>query len=71
MENKNTTNDSAALGIGRSIVSRSKNFLSGLKVAAKSTGSKFKNNLRSINASRKVVVAENDKQRRIEENIKE
>ena len=71
MENKNTTNDSAALGIGRGIVSRSKNFLSGLKVAAKSTGSKFKNNLRSINRSRKVVVAENDKQRRIEDNIKE
>ncbi len=71
MEKQNATNSSAALNIGKSIVSRSKNFLSGLKVATKNTGSKLKSNLRSINQSRKVVVDENAKQRRIEENIKE
>ena len=71
MEKQNATNSSAALSIGKSIVSRSKNFLSGLKVATKNTGSKLKSNLRSINQSRKVVVDENAKQRRIEGNIKE
>lgn len=71
MENQNTTNESRALNIGKSIVSRSKSFLSGLKVATKNTGAKLKSNLRSINQSRKVVVAENDKQRKIEDNIKE